>query len=232
MLGARSPVYLCLYWIQGTFRAETCCPICVSHDNNTSIIDKRSCGNLSQNSDVQFTAREQIIHIWMHLQQMAHCYSSWSGWLPLFSAASFHQQGSSTPMPPAWPALREEVVEAGISCFHCGYKLQSFSVVSETDSSNDLWSARCVSSVRNCGSAHLFVPFIPIKAGRQSARRKRLNDRHSTTVTSGNGNMLFSRHTWLRSPYGKNYEAVIFKCCDFKGSEGFWGFLSFEKYDL
>lgn len=58
MLWAYPPVYLCLHWIQGTFRAERACLICVSHDNNTATIDERSCGNLLQATTGEYGARE------------------------------------------------------------------------------------------------------------------------------------------------------------------------------
>lgn len=58
MSGAYPPVYLCLHWIQGTFRAERACPICVRHDNNTGTIDERSCGNLLQVTTGEHSAKE------------------------------------------------------------------------------------------------------------------------------------------------------------------------------
>lgn len=58
MLGAYPPVYLCHRWIQGTFRAERACPICVRHDNNTGTIDERSCENLLQATTGEHGARE------------------------------------------------------------------------------------------------------------------------------------------------------------------------------
>lgn len=68
---------------------------------------------------------------------------------------------------PLWRALRKEVVEAEISCFHCGLELKMFIVVSETDSSNDSWSTYCFSYVCDHGTAHLFVFLFQIGIGRK-----------------------------------------------------------------
>ncbi len=66
MLGAYPPVYLCLHWIQGTFRVERGCPICVSHDNNTATTDEKSCENLLQATTGEDGAREtEKTHIWI-----------------------------------------------------------------------------------------------------------------------------------------------------------------------
>lgn len=119
MLGGYPPICIQLDWIQGTLRAVRGCPICADPFDNTAITDERSCGKFIASND--WSVQHQSLNK-PHLNTGHKLYtvSANEVTVSLCSTAFLSLVGSPMPPLPPRPAQRREVVEAEISCFHCG----------------------------------------------------------------------------------------------------------------
>lgn len=83
-VGSSPKVYLCLGWIQDSFRAERACLISVGHDNNTAAINERPCRDLLQERTGEYGAKEPGQPTFEYRPQIINSFSKWSDWGPLF----------------------------------------------------------------------------------------------------------------------------------------------------
>lgn len=119
MLGGYPPIWIQLDWIQATLRAVRGCPICADPFDNTAITDERSCGKFIASND--WSVQHQSLNK-PHLNTGHKLYtvSANEVTVSLCSMAFLSLVRSPMPPLPPRPAQRREVVEAEISCFHCG----------------------------------------------------------------------------------------------------------------
>lgn len=89
--------------------------ICVSHDNRTAVTDKISCKNLTQAVTGSIAVVRQRLFIDTSRKKYTVSINEATGCL-----FSFHSEEAEHRCCLSGQPLRKEVIEAQISCFHCG----------------------------------------------------------------------------------------------------------------